>query len=108
MNAQEIIERTIKEKISLGFEYLRENKIRGERIGNPYALYWDDNNKMKVDIYQIEGVSDTPQESLPKWRRFFVEYINLPKLLEERKPFVPDAPGYNRGSSLYKNPIILI
>ena len=45
-----IIVKAIQEKKTIHFQYNKSGKIVGERIGNPYAIYWNgDETKKYLD-----------------------------------------------------------
>jgi len=70
----------IKEKKSISFEYNKPNKVNGIRIGNPYVIYWkDDETKRYLDLHQISGVSDSVSENkakFPHWVTLETDFIS--------------------------------
>lgn len=75
MTKLETISQAIEGKRIISFEYNKDGKIQGKRIGNPHALYiHPSTDNTTVDIYQTDGVSDTKQR-IPDWRPFLFDYI---------------------------------
>ena len=75
MTKLEIISQAIENRNTISFEYNKEGKVKGKRIGNPHAIYiHPSTNNTTVDIFQIGGVSDTKQR-IPEWRPFLFDFI---------------------------------
>jgi hypothetical protein len=105
------IQKAINDKKPISFEYNKEGKIRGIRIGNPHALYIftpidNDSDSMRLDIVQTSGVTDTPEKPFPRWMgpiRF--DDIDNVTILNDEPSFEPFE-GYNPNSSpRYDRPI---
>lgn len=105
----DILEEAIKNKYVISFEYLKEGKVRGVRIGNPHAVFnmhkKDHSTSIKIHIYQTGGVSDT-DEKLPSFRMFDIENLNSVSIIKPEQTFIPseqynpDWQGYN--DSIFK------
>lgn len=84
MSLIDILCKTIEERKTIEFIYRKPGKVEGTRIGNPHALYsHPTTDNLTVDIYQIDGVSDTKVE-IPDWRPFLLEYIENVKILDKQ------------------------
>lgn len=80
------------------FEYVREDKSAGKRVGHPYALFIHTSlqgaQSVKLHLLQVEGVSDSKEKSpLPDFRMFNFEDIHQVELTDEY--FVADSPKFN-------------
>jgi hypothetical protein len=107
MNILEILKQAIHQKKSVCFQYVKEGKIRGERVGDPHAIFGHHlTSNVNVHIYETAGVSDS-RESLPGWWQFLTENIEDIKLLEDQSSF-GIANGYNPNSPMYANVIAKI
>lgn len=96
MNSLEIIKKAIESQKPIEFEYNREDKVTGKRIGNPHILF----NKVYVHIFQTGGVSDSGLGSGLPWRLFITDFIENVKVLSD-KPSFEIAEGYNPDSVMY-------
>ena len=89
--------KAIKEKKVISFQYNKEGKTYGERLGAPYVIYsGTDGTKKYVDIYQTSGISDrvaTGQSEFPHWVTLEFEFVSDVTLTEGT--FVPIS-GYKR------------
>lgn len=87
----------IKEKKSISIEYNKPDKVNGVRIGNPYAIYWnDDETKQYLDLHQQSGVSDSVSENsteFPHWATLQMDFITNVEITTDI--FVPTK-DYNR------------
>ena len=105
MNNILIIEEAIKLRKPISFNYIDEDKDPGTRLGNPHIIYYKNSQRkedeIKVDVYQITGVSDAVlrgKDVLPSWRPFFVtKMTNL--VMRDDLPSFLEAGGYNANSS---------
>jgi len=93
MNTLEILKQAIKELQPISFEYNKEGKIQGKRIGNPYAVFIHTakNSRVqstKVHIVQTAGVSDS-EKPFPSFRMYNIEDLSNLKILREEKNFGP-------------------
>lgn len=100
-----MLEEAISRRKPITFNYIKEDKGLGKRIGNPHALYYRDASKevedIKVDVYQTGGASDSVidgKDSLPNWRPFLIKYIQNIEIKDDMPDFSV-APGYNSSSS---------
>lgn len=105
MEIKEIIIEAINTRKPIQFEYNRNDKIRGERIGNPHILFINpETNKIMAHIFQTSGVSDSGLSDGLPWRLFFIEFIENIKILHNESSF-SIAEGYNPESPMYINVI---
>lgn len=113
----------IENRKPITFEYNKEGKTAGKRKGNPHALYifeYKDPNKeskIKLDLVQTGGVSDSREEKpFPDFRQFFITDLSNIEVLENESDFEPlyeklnEETGemekrYNPESDYYKNPL---
>jgi len=69
----EMIKEAITKRRTITFEYNKLGKVKGPRIGNPYAVFdmslKDGSKTTKVHIFQTGGVSDSIL-NLPDFRMF--------------------------------------
>ena len=81
----DILKEAIEQKAPISFEYNKQGKVEGVRVGNPHAVFImrrkDGTESTKVHIYQTDGVSDSGQV-LPSFRMFDLEEITNVKILE--------------------------
>ncbi|NQU99156.1 MAG: hypothetical protein HQ538_00295 [Parcubacteria group bacterium] len=110
MEQIDIIKRAIMLKKSIRFVYDGPHKIKGERIGDPHALYIENNTgNVLLDLFQTDGYSESAEngrKDLPSWNRFNVKYIYNIEVLEGHQNF-DIASGYNPYSDRYYNNIFL-
>jgi len=89
------------------FEYIKEGKPPGKRIGNPHAVFEDTTRDGVDNIYthivQTSGVSESITV-FPKWRLFFIDNIINIRILEEEQSFTIQE-GYNPHSTMYSRAI---
>lgn len=101
MNNIDILIKAIREKHPVKFEYIKLDKINGERIGNPYAIYKDpDTQNINIHLYQTAGVSDSELKPTP-WRTFIIEHMQNIEIVENQVFEV--AEGYNPLYSKYSD-----
>ena len=97
MNTIESLKEAIKLQKPISFKYDKEGKIKGERIGNPHAvfIFTAKNTRIqstKIDLVQTGGASDTENEKpLPSWRFFNIEDISNVIILYDEQKFTPDS-----------------
>ena len=121
-NLEKLI-KAIESRKPITFEYNKEGKTAGIRQGNPHALYifeYKDptkQSKIKLDLVQTGGVSDSREEKpFPDFRQFFITDLSNIDILENEPNFVPlyeklnEQTGemekrYNPESDNYKNPL---
>lgn len=115
MKTLETLISAIKSKKSISFEYNKEGKISGTRIGNPYAvfIYTAKNTRVqstKVHIVQTEGVSDSKEANpFPSFRMYNIEDLDNLTILESRGSFGPPYhEAYNPEWEGYKDVITKI
>jgi hypothetical protein len=101
----ELLINAIKKQSPISFEYNKEGKTSGLRIGNPHAIFImrkkDGTESTKIDIVQTGGVSDTYPPNFPDWRMFDLTEISKVVLNDKEGPFTID-PGYKPESERYK------
>lgn len=99
-----IIKKAIQERKSLSFEYNKDGKIPGERVGNPHAVFIlrrvDGTESTKVHIVQTGGVTDS-LPNFPEFRTFDISELSGLKILESSTPFSIDD-KYKPDSDMYK------
>ncbi len=102
-DVENIIVEAIQLRKPIAFEYIKEGKVQGGRIGNPHIIFSgvtkDGIARTWSHIVQTEGVSDTIQV-FPDWRMFIVEYVHNPRILSDRSSF-SIFDGYNPESHIY-------
>ena len=105
MNPQtvELIVRAIQAKKPIEFEYAKEGKIHGQRIGNPHIIFRgttkDGILRTWCHIVQTGGVSDTLQ-IFPDWRMFITDSIQNVQIIKDGQNF-EIFDGYNPESHMY-------
>lgn len=113
----------IENRKPINFEYNKAGKTAGTRKGNPHALYifgYKDpkkESKIKLDLVQTGGVSDSEKEKpFPDFRQFFITDLSNIEVLDNDPNFEPlyekfnEETGemekrYNPESIFYKNPL---
>jgi len=101
MDKQNLLKKAIELKKPIEFEYVRGEKIRGVRIGNPHILFiHPTTNQFEVHVFQTGGVSDSDLSNGLPWRLFLVEFITNIRILED-EPSFEVAEGYQPGSPMY-------
>ena len=112
MNTLETLTEAIKNRQQISFEYNKEGKVKGERIGDPYAvfIYTAKNTRIqstKVHIVQTSGVSDTiGKDEYNVFRMFNIEDLNNVIILKDKKTFgEPFHKDYKPESEFYKDVI---
>lgn len=110
MDTLEILQKAIASKKPISFEYNKQGKIRGTRIGNPHIIYIFNSKQgvmsTKVDVVQTEGVSDS-NDALPCWKILDVAELSNVQICEGHAPFTVN-PDYHPESSRYENIIAKI
>lgn len=105
---QKIIKEAISLKKPLEFEYVRGDKIKGRRVGNPHCMFMHPATKnIEVHIFQTGGVSDSDLNVSLPWRLFLIDFIENVRVLND-SPSFSIAEGYNPDSSLYVNSIVKV
>lgn len=110
MNILDTLIQAIKNKQQISFEYDKEGKIKGKRIGHPYAVFIHTakNSRVqstKVHIVQTNDVSDsTERNPPPSFRMFNIEEMTNVTILTDRDPFSPPFhENYNSEWEGYKD-----
>lgn len=101
MRTIDTLRQAIRERRAVRFSYLRPGLPRGERIGNPHALYFAGNGELLCDLLQTYGVSGH-ESDLPEWRTLIVDAMDLVEIARELPSFVPHA-HYHSGAPRYEN-----
>jgi len=105
MNSENLLKKAIESRKPIEFEYNREGKVCGKRIGNPHVLFiYPNGDTMEIHIFQTGGVSDSGLNVGLPWRLFIVEFIENIKILND-EPSFNIAEGYNPNSPMYVNTI---
>lgn len=105
MNAEAIekIKIAVSTKKPVEFEYVKEGKVRGKRIGNPHIIFAgktaDGTPRIWTHIVQTGGVSDTIV-TFPVWRMFVDEFMRNVVILKDEPQF-EISDGYNPASHIY-------
>ena len=95
MNTLEVLKDAITKKQHISFEYNKEGKVAGIRIGHPYAvfIFTAKNTRIqstKIHIVQIDGVSDSKDENpFPSFRMYNIEELSNVTILPEKGVFAP-------------------
>ena len=95
MNILDTLIQAIKNKQQISFEYDKEGKIKGKRIGHPYAVFIHTakNSRVqstKVHIVQTDGVSASEyKKPFPSFRMYDFEELTNVAILTDREPFSP-------------------
>lgn len=105
----EKIKRAVLARKPVEFEYVKEGKVQGKRIGNPHIIFAGKTKegvpRIWSHIVQTGGVSDT-LEDFPNWRMFIVDFIENVVILEGEASF-DVSEGYNPESNMYMGTEIL-
>ncbi|MGI9528024.1 MAG: hypothetical protein ACR2MS_13030 [Weeksellaceae bacterium] len=106
MNKIDLLVKAINEKRQISFEYNKTGKVKGERFGNPYAVFIFTSKALtkstKVHIVQTGGVSDSKDEKpFPDFRMFNIEDLSNIKILSST--FNANNPKYNPNWEGYKD-----
>lgn len=105
MNTFELLQKAIKERKPISFEYNKPGKDKGKRIGDPHAIFISTTDKTNVDIYQRDGISEKGE--IPGWRPFTIDFIDNIEILLN-KPSFEIAPDYNPESKKYVDILVKI
>jgi len=96
MNELKVIEEVITTRTPISFEYVRERKTPGDRIGNPHAVYLrklqSGEKKVYLDVWQTGGVTDSrkgdsKKGELPGWTTCFLDDVVNIELKADEAPF---------------------
>ncbi len=86
----EILKEAIEKRMPISFEYNKQGKTPGIRVGNPHAVFVmrrkDGSESTKVHVVQTSGVSDSEQE-FPSFRLFDLTQLSNIKILAVDTPF---------------------
>lgn len=115
MNVLDILKQAILNRQQISFEYNKEGKVEGQRIGDPYAIfiYTAKNTRIqstKVHIVQTSGVSDSVEaKPFPSFRMYNIEELSRVQILKESPQFAPPFhESYNPEWEGYKDVIIKV
>jgi hypothetical protein len=99
-----VLKKAIQERKSISFEYNKEGKVPGQRIGNPHAVFilrrLDETESTKVHIVQTEGVTDSVP-NFPEFRTFDISELSGVEIIESKTPF-PINDKYKPESDMYR------
>lgn len=88
-----LLQQAISEKKPISFEYNKEGKIQGERIGNTHAVFImrrkDNSESTKVHIVQTAGVTDSIKD-FPDFRMFDISELSNIQIIESAPVFEID------------------
>lgn len=92
-----LIQQAINQRKPISFEYNKEGKVKGERIGNPHAIFImrkkDNSESTKVHLVQTEGVTDSGK-GFNEFRMFDIVEISNVHIIDDSSPF-DIHPDYN-------------
>ncbi|MGL1936696.1 MAG: hypothetical protein OCD01_16830 [Fibrobacterales bacterium] len=105
-----VLKSAIEKRSKISFGYIKAGKVRGVRVGDPYAVYnfhrKDGSVSVKVDVFQTGGVSDS--ETNPyDWRMFDLDDLVDVELVIPQHVFVIDD-EYDPYSNRYDDCIVKI
>ncbi|KIS42561.1 hypothetical protein [Kosakonia radicincitans] len=102
-----LLQQAIQQRKPISFEYIKEGKVRGERIGNTHAIFImrrkDGTESTKVHIVQTAGVTDSAP-NFPEFKTFDLTELDNVMILDGAPQFEIDA-AYNPSWSGYSNVI---
>jgi len=100
----DVVKEAIAARSPIRFQYNKEGKTPGLRIGDPHAVFIfrrkDGTESTKVHVVQTGGVSDSGQE-FPSFRMFDLEELSHVELEPSEAPFEisdsynPEWSGYS-------------
>ncbi|MDB5133781.1 MAG: hypothetical protein JWP37_384 [Mucilaginibacter sp.] len=115
MNTLEVLKQAITSRNHISFEYNKEGKVQGVRIGHPYAVFIftaknTNIQSTKVHIVQIDGVSDSKEgKPFPSFRMYNIEDLSNVFVLLEKGAFAPPYhENYNSEWDGYKDVIMKV
>ena len=110
MNNIDLLIQAINSKKPISFEYNKEGKKTGERIGNPHALYIftpKDETKpktTKLDLVQTFGVSDSKEgDDYPDCSQFDIDQISNVVVLIDEPDFEVLLTKFDKKQGVMKN-----
>lgn len=107
----ELLKKAIKMRKPISFEYNKEGKVKGKRIGNPHAVFVftkkTGEQDIKIHIVQTAWVSDTEPSNFPDFRLFNIKEISKIEILEKEIEFLINE-KYNPEWEWYKDTIVKI
>ena len=113
MNTLEILRTSVETKKPICFEYNKQGKIAGRRIGHSYAvfIFTAKNTRIqstKVHIVQVDGVPDSIiTNPFPSFRMYNIEDLSNLYILDDNECFAPPYhEDYNSEWEGYKDVII--
>lgn len=102
-----ILQQAIQQRKPISFEYIKEGKVRGERIGDTHAIFImrkkDNTESTKVHIVQTAGVTDSAP-NFPEFRMFDLSELDNIHILDDLPEFEINS-AYNPSWSGYSNVI---
>lgn len=88
-----LLKQAIEQRKPISFEYNKEGKVRGERIGNTHAVFImrrkDNTESTKIHIVQTSGVTDS-EKDFPDFRMFDIAEISNVNILNAEPNFTID------------------
>src|SRR4051812_13941895 len=99
MTTFEAMKSAIEQRKPVSFKY----KDAHERIGNPYAIFVQTNDRTKVHIVQTAGY--TEHGELNAFKPFNIEDLADVTILADAPEFLPDHPHFKPDSSYYSKVI---
>ncbi len=111
MNTLESLKKAIELQKPISFEYNKEGKVRGKRIGDTHVIFIftkkSGEQDTKVHIVQTRGVSDTEPNNFPDFRMFNISELSNIEVLENEDKFSVNE-KYNPEWEGYENVIAKI
>ena len=85
-----LLQLAIQKRKPISFEYNKEGKVKGKRIGNPHAVFImrrkDNSESTKVHVVQTAGVTDSGKD-FPDFRMFDITEITNVQILDAEPNF---------------------
>lgn len=102
-----LLQQAIQQRKPISFEYNKEGKVAGERVGNTHAIFImrkkDESESTKVHLVQTSGVTDSGK-GYNEFRTFDILEISNVKILDDSSSFEIHH-AYNPSWSGYANVI---
>lgn len=110
MTNLELIISAIQNRKPISFEYNKPEKVKGQRIGNPHAVFIFTSKageqSTKIHLVQTGGVSDSKElKPFPDFRMFNIEDLSNIAILGDENVFEPFYEKYNPEWEGYKDVI---
>ena len=93
----------IRRRLPMSFQYIKESKTRGRRVGHPHVLFVAPSGQTSCLVLQTEGATDSEQ-SLPSWRQFELRFFVDVTVLDGQGPF-PIRADFQKEHDRYRETI---